>query len=311
MNAGLTIALAAATASVAEHPSTAAILTLGVTVGTWILNFIAAVHGGAWERAADYTPTAMVAEFQHGLVRLDVALTAVAFAAAGLVLAAIWMRIGTPIRRRVHESAALAAATAAVVFACTFATASWDLSESRGNSFSRADEAALRQLDKPLRLEVHLAPEDPRRFDLETRAISKLRRTVPSLQVRYVSATSTGLFEQTSAHYGEIWYELAGRKMVSRTTTVEGVLEAGEAIRWRCRRAARPQSFTASGRRRWPPPHLSFAGARHEPNHRWCARRQNVSGDNRSDRAHRSFRSRRRPAFASLPPSRGALRRDL
>ena len=226
LNAGLTIALAAATASVAEHPSTAAILTLSVTVGTWILNFIAAVHGGAWERAAGYTPTAMVAEFQHGLVRLDVALTAVAFAAGGLVVAAIWMRIGTSIRRRVHESAALAAATAAVVFACTFATASWDLSESRGNSFSRADEAALRQLDKPLRLEVHLAPEDPRRFDLETRAISKLRRTVPSLQVRYVSATSTGLFEQTSAHYGEIWYELAGRKMVSRTTTVEGVLEA-------------------------------------------------------------------------------------
>ena len=228
LNAGLTIALAAATASVAEHPSTAAILTLSVTVGTWILNFIAAVHGGAWERAAGYTPTAMVAEFQHGLVRLDVALTAVAFAAAGLVLAAIWMRIGTSIRRRVHETEAHCPNIGECWehHAATFATASWDLSESRGNSFARADEAALRQLDKPLRLEVHLAPEDPRRFDLETRAISKLRRTVPSLQVRYVSATSTGLFEQTSAHYGEIWYELAGRKMVSRTTTVEGVLEA-------------------------------------------------------------------------------------
>jgi len=226
LNAGLTIALAAATASLTEHPSTAAILTLSVTVGTWILNFVAAVHGGGWERAAGYTPTAMVAEFQHGLIRLDTALIALAFAAAGLVLAAIWMRLGTPVRRRVHESVALAAATAAVVFACTFVTISWDVSESRGNSFARTDEAALRQLQKPLRMEVHLAPEDPRRFDLETRAIAKLRRTVPSLQVRYVSATSTGLFEQTSAHYGEIWYELAGRKMVSRATTAEGVLEA-------------------------------------------------------------------------------------
>jgi ABC-2 type transport system permease protein len=64
LNAGLTIALAAATASLTEHPSTAAILTLTVTVGTWILNFVAAVHGGIWERAAGYTPTAMVAEFQ-------------------------------------------------------------------------------------------------------------------------------------------------------------------------------------------------------------------------------------------------------
>jgi ABC-2 type transport system permease protein len=52
LNAGLTIALAAATASVTEHPSTAAILTLSVTVGTWILNFIAAGHGGLWEQAA-------------------------------------------------------------------------------------------------------------------------------------------------------------------------------------------------------------------------------------------------------------------
>ena len=37
LNAGLTIALAAASAGVAEHPSTAAILTLGVTVGTWVV----------------------------------------------------------------------------------------------------------------------------------------------------------------------------------------------------------------------------------------------------------------------------------
>jgi len=226
LNAGLTIAVAASTASLTEHPSTAAILTLSITVGTWIVNFIAAVHGGVWERAAGYTPTAMVAEFQHGLVRLDVILTALAFVAAGLTLAAVWMRLGMSVRRRVHESIALGAITAAAVFACTFVSPSWDLSESRSNSFPRADEAALRQVRMPLRMEVHLAPEDPRRLDLETRAIAKLRRTLPSLQVQYLSATTTGLFEQTSAHYGEIWYELAGRRKMSRVTTAEGVLEA-------------------------------------------------------------------------------------
>lgn len=50
LNAGLTIALAASTASLTDHPSTAAIVTLCVTVGTWIVNFVAAVHGGIWER---------------------------------------------------------------------------------------------------------------------------------------------------------------------------------------------------------------------------------------------------------------------
>ena len=113
LNAGLTIALASAAAAITDHPSTAAIVTLSVTVGTWILNFIAAVHGGVWERAAGYTPTAMVAEFQHGLVRLDVLLAAALLVGGGLVLAALWMRLGVPVARRTSESLALAAATAA------------------------------------------------------------------------------------------------------------------------------------------------------------------------------------------------------
>ena len=225
LNAGLTIALAAATASLTEHPSTAAILTLSVTVGTWIVNFVAAVEGGFWEHIARYTPTAMVAELQHGLIRLDVVLAALALTGAGLIVAAVWMRLGVPVRRRIGESSAAAAAAALVVFACTYAEASWDTSESRMNSFSRADEAALAQIRTPLTIEAHLAPEDPRRADLEQRALSKLRRTMPAVQVRYMSATSIGLFEQTGDHYGEIWYDLGGRKAMSRVTTAEGVLE--------------------------------------------------------------------------------------
>ena len=226
LNAGLTIALAAAMASISDHPSTAAILTLTVTVGTWIVNFVAAIHGGVWERAAAYTPTAMVAEFQHGLIRLDVVLIASALVLMGLTLAAIWVRLGVAVRRRVFDSAGLLAVGAAAMIACTFATASWDTSESRANSFPEADEAALEQVHGSLHIQAHLAPEDPRRSDLEHRALSKLRRVMPKLQVQYVSATSIGLFEQNSQHYGEIWYELDGRKVVSRVTTVEGVLEA-------------------------------------------------------------------------------------
>jgi len=225
LNAALTIALGAATASLGEHPSTAAILTLGVTVGTWIVNFFGAVQGGWWEHAAGYTPAAMVAEFQHGLVRLDTVLTAVVLALAGLGFAALWMRLGTPVRRRVYESMALGGLAAAAIFGCTRLNASWDLSESRGNSFSEADERVLRQIRRPLVIEAHLAAEDPRRLDLEHKALSKLRRVMPAVEVRYVAATSIGLFEQTSAGYGEVWYDLGGRKTMSRVTTAEGVLE--------------------------------------------------------------------------------------
>jgi ABC-2 type transport system permease protein len=225
LNAGLTIALGAAAASLAEHPSTAAILTLGVTVGTWIVNFFGAIQGGFWERAAGYTPAALVAEFQHGLIRLDAVLIAVVLIATGLGVAAIWMRLGASFARRTFGTAALLAVSSGAIFGCTFLNASWDTSESRSNSFPVADEHALRQIHQPLRIEVHLAAEDPRRVDLEHRALSKLRRTVPDLRVSYVSATSTGLFEQTSAGYGEIWYFLGGRKEMSRVITEEGVLE--------------------------------------------------------------------------------------
>jgi ABC-type transport system involved in multi-copper enzyme maturation permease subunit len=226
LNAGLTIALAAAMASLAEHPSTAAILTLSVTVGTWIISFFGAIQGGWWERAAGYTPAAMVAEFQHGLWRLDTTVVALVLTLMGLLIAAIWTQLGLPIGRRVCQSFAVAALAAAGIFAGTFLNASWDTSESRGNSFSAADEHALRQIHTPLRIEAHLAPEDPRRLDLEHHALSKLRRVMPNVQVKYISGTSIGLFEQTKAGYGEIWFDLGGRRTMSRMTTAEGVLEA-------------------------------------------------------------------------------------
>ncbi len=225
LNAGLTIALASAAAALTEHPSTAAIVTLTVTVGTWILNFIAAVQGGVWERAAGYTPTAMVAEFQHGLVRIDVALIALLLVTLGLTIAAIWTRLGVAVRRRTFESVAAGALAAAAMFGATFVRTSVDLSENRANSFQEPDERALRRIAGPLQIEAHLAPEDPRRVDLERHALSKLRRVMPRLEIRYVAATTTGLFEQSASHYGEIWYQLDGRRTMSRTTTAEGVLE--------------------------------------------------------------------------------------
>jgi hypothetical protein len=230
LNAGLTIGLAAALASLTEHHSTAAILTLGATVGTWVISFLGSVEGGFWERAAQYTPAAMVGEFQHGLLRLDTTFIAIVATGMGLALAAIWMRLGVAVSRRVYESAGVAAIAGVAIFACTFVRANWDFSESRGNSFSEADERALEKISVPVKIEAHLAPEDPRRMDLESHALSKLRRIMPKLEVSYVAATSIGLFEQANPGYGEIWYQAGGRKTMSRVTTAEGVLEAIYAV---------------------------------------------------------------------------------
>jgi hypothetical protein len=217
-------------ASLTQHHSTATILTLSVTIGTWILSFVGSVQGGWWERAAGYTPAAMVSEFQHGLVQLDVVLIAIVLILTGLALAAMWMRLGVKVGRRVVESAGMVILAAAAIAVCTLFSANWDTSESRANSFPEPDEHALRQIHSPLRIEVHLAPEDPRRVDLEAHALSKLRRILPNLQIQYLSATSIGLFEQANPGYGEIWYQLDGRKVMSRATTAESALESIYAV---------------------------------------------------------------------------------
>src|SRR5258708_3935716 len=102
---------------------------------------------------------------------------------------------------------------------------SWDLSENRRNSFPPADEAALREIKEPLRVTVYLSAEDPRLTDLERSILSKLQRILPRVDVDYAASSRTGLFEGAEEHYGEIWYELGGRKVMNRSTTEAIVLE--------------------------------------------------------------------------------------
>ena len=187
LNAGLTIALAAATASVAEHPATAAILTLSVTVGTWIVNFVAAVHGGFWEVLARFTPTAMVAEFQRGLVRLDVVLVALVLVAAGLGLAAIWMRLGVAERRRVYESLALGAGRGCRdrrqrrgARQLGYVGEPRELVLASRRTGARAHPRSAARSTCTSRRKIRAAS------DLERRALSKLRRVMPGVDVRYV-----------------------------------------------------------------------------------------------------------------------------
>ncbi len=225
LNAGIVIALAAAAASISEHPSTAAILTLAFTVGTWVLNFVAAVQGGIWARLALYTPAEMLQTFQHGLIRVNLVLTALILMGAGLGIAATWTRLGIPARRRAAESVALAGLAAALIFGCSFLRTDCDVSENRRNSLPEADRELLRRIHGPISIEAHLAAEDPRHFDLERHTLSKLRRSLPQLTVQYVAATSLGLFEQANPHYGEIWYNLDGHRAMNRGTSTEAALE--------------------------------------------------------------------------------------
>ena len=221
----LSAGVAVAAAAVCGGAATAAIVTLGFTVGTWALEFVALGRGGILQQLASYTPAAALRVFEQGQLRLSTVIVLLAVGLGGFALSAIWLNMGRGWRFRLIGSVDVLAAIVFVAMSGSLVRASWDLSENRRNSFSITDEAALRQIKQPLRITVYLAPEDPRLTDLERGIIGKLRVTLPKVDVVYAAQSRSGLFESSEDHYGEVWYELGGRSVMSRSTTEAIVLE--------------------------------------------------------------------------------------
>lgn len=219
----LSAGIAVAAGALAESAASAAIVTLGFTVGAWALDFVAAGRGGLLQQLATYTPTAALRTFEQGMLRLNVVLVMLVLSCAGFGLAAIWLHTGRTFRARFAGAFILIAMAALAAFGAAQMNTSWDVSENRRNSFGAADEAKLKQINQPLKITVYLSPEDPRLTDFEQNVLRKLRRVMSGVEVDYAATSATGLFE--TDHYGEIWYELGGQKSMERSTIEEVVLD--------------------------------------------------------------------------------------
>ncbi len=217
----LTIGIAMAAAAITRSASSAAIVTLAFTVGTWVLDFIAAGRGGRLAMLAAYTPANALRAFETGLLSPGKSVALAGVAGAGIALASIWMAKGLVARKALLLAVALV--TLAFGVARIPPSADIDLSEDRRNSFSPEDERALRAISQTLTVTVHLAPEDPRLTDLEHNILAKLTRTLPHFAVIYDAPGRTGLFD--NSHYGEVWYEMSGQRVMSRSTTEPVLLE--------------------------------------------------------------------------------------
>jgi ABC-type transport system involved in multi-copper enzyme maturation permease subunit len=220
----LSAGFAVAAAGISESAASAAIVTLGVTVGTWALDFVAAGRGGFLQQIASYTPTAVLRSFEHGLLQLNIVVVMLLLSVGCFAVAGIWLNTGQRIQTRVSMTVALLLVVGATAFAGSRLNYSWDLTENRRNSFPPADEQALSQIRQPLKITAFLAPEDPRLSDLEQSVVKKLKRVLPDLSVEYASNTTTGLFTDGEDHYGEIWYEMNGKRVMDRSTIPQVVL---------------------------------------------------------------------------------------
>jgi ABC-2 type transport system permease protein len=225
LRAGLTVAIAAAAAAITPQAATAAIVTLGITIGSWALEFAAATRGGIWATVATFTPTAALRSFEQGLVQSNVVAVMAVTCLAGLAIAVVWLTPGTGLRQRSARSAALAALFVVAAAAASRLHSSWDVTEDRRHSFSEADDARLRSLAGTLKIEIHLGAEDPRLADFHREILDKLERAVPRVEVSYPGAGGTGLFASPDSHYGEIWYELSGQRVMLKSAIEPVVLE--------------------------------------------------------------------------------------
>lgn len=207
-------------AAVADSVSTAAISALAFTLGSWILDFAAGTEGGL-AKLSFLSLTAALRPFEQGVLSLDAVLQ---LAVTGLALLALTgIHLGRMSARRKAVLSALALLASALLWTAG-RPLNWsaDVSEERRNSFNPAVERALRRIDQPLKITVHLSPDDSRLADLERNVLDKLRRSVPRLKVIYAGQAQASADGRDD--YGLIAYEYGSKREESRSNSEEEIL---------------------------------------------------------------------------------------
>ncbi len=168
-------AVALFAAAIAESAATAAIVTLAVTIGSWMLDFALAGQPGLAEWVSRLSLTQTLRPFEQGLFSLGLVLGSLAAIMGFASQAALWLHPGVPLGAKLVRSLGCAAVTGALVLLAAQVRTTIDVTEDRRNSFPAADQRALAALREPLVITVHLAPEDPRYVDLRRNVLVEAR----------------------------------------------------------------------------------------------------------------------------------------
>jgi ABC-2 type transport system permease protein len=217
-------AIALFSASIAESAATAAIITLALTIGSWVLDFALAGQTGVLGWISQLSLTQTLRPFEQGLLPAGLLLGILAAIGGFAALAAVWLHPGVPLGTKCIRSFACLTIAAAVVGLSTQVRLTVDLAEDRHNSFPAADQRALAELREPLIITVHLAPEDPRYIDLRRNVLAKLERAMPRVAVRLATSGQSMVGSTSEEAYGEVDYSYGGRSDKSRSTSHREIL---------------------------------------------------------------------------------------
>jgi ABC-type transport system involved in multi-copper enzyme maturation permease subunit len=217
-------AVALFAAAIAESAATAAIMTLAVTIGSWIIDFALAGQPGLAEWVSRLSLTQTLRPFEQGLFSLGLVLGALTAVVGLATLAAIWLHPGVPLRAKLARSLVCVAVTGALLLLAAQTRTAVDVTEDRRNSFPAADQRALATLREPLVITVSLAPEDPRYVDLRRNVLGKLERVLPNVTIRLAGSGHTIVGRSSEESYGEVEYSYGGRSDKSRSTSHREIL---------------------------------------------------------------------------------------
>ena len=108
-----------------------------------------------------------------------------------MALTVVWLPPGISRRQKLLQGGAVVGVAAQMLLLVIQLPLFLDVSEDRRNSFNPADERALRQMTKELKISVNLASNDSRLTDLDRNVLSKLPRAMPRVTITYPETSST------------------------------------------------------------------------------------------------------------------------
>ncbi|HEY4219714.1 MAG TPA: hypothetical protein VGO62_00195 [Myxococcota bacterium] len=211
----LVTGIAALAAALSSGVSAAALTALVCTVGLWGLESAGPRVGGALGRVAQFTPTAALTVFQHGVVdvRLVVAQLALAL---GLMLAGSLLLVpAAAIETRLVRAGVVLAVALAVAVTGGQVRRSYDLTEMRKSSFPRAAADQLQRIGDPIMVTVRLRADDARYADLERDILDPLSRAC-TVELERVDVEDR--------RYGLVTYQVGTRAGESRSTQAADVV---------------------------------------------------------------------------------------
>ena len=221
----MVIAISFVAAAAVETSSTAALLALSCTLGSWVLDFAASGDSSWLRKFSRFSLTALLKPFEQGLLVWNVVACLVLGALALFALTLLWWHPGRSTFQKLIGSIGVLVVCSGLLFSLPRWERSVDLTEDQRHSFPSAVRASLQQIRAPLRIEIYLAPEDPRFMDYDRSIVAKLKRVLPGIEIVNVGANQAALFKTAEdPNYGLIVYQLGTRRVESRSTSPEEVL---------------------------------------------------------------------------------------